>query len=165
MGMRLQLRYIDEAVARAQFFEPEFIDDNPMADEDGELYDGVLDLDKMWHIIHYLLTGSADPVDSPLSLMLGYGEVIGGDFGYGPPLLISADQMAEFQRQFRSLSDDDLRRRYDPAVMQAVQIYIADALAGEGEEGWPDVNSYLIELRKFAAHCANNNLAAISLIS
>jgi len=45
------------------------------------------------------------------------------------------------------LSDDELRRRYDPAAMAAQDVYMADFLAVEGEMGWEYVMQSIPALR------------------
>jgi hypothetical protein len=42
-----------------------------------------LDLQKSWHMLHYLFTGSIDDMRSPAAALLS-GEELGEDIGYGP---------------------------------------------------------------------------------
>jgi hypothetical protein len=52
-------------------------------DGDSEPPDSI-DLDKAWHGIHYLLTGTAEGGDGPEALAILGGEEFGPDVGYGP---------------------------------------------------------------------------------
>jgi hypothetical protein len=53
------------------------------------------DLDKAWHGIHWLLTGTADSGSEPLCYLLAGGTQIGDiDVGYGPARSFSAEEVA-----------------------------------------------------------------------
>ena len=123
----------------------------------------VLELDKSWHALHFLLTGDAGGAPYPLGLVMG-GEDIGADQGYGPARLIEPAEMLDFSAALSELSDADLKRRYDPAEMAQHHVYIADSLVEEGEEGWDYLASFLSGLRRFAERCVHTNSGAIILI-
>lgn len=57
-------------------------------DDDGEMPDPELDLDKTWHGIHYLLTGTAWEISAGADAAILGGDDIGEDNGYGPPRLL-----------------------------------------------------------------------------
>ena len=83
-----------------------------------------VDLDKAWHGIHYLLTGTADGGDGPASFLLAGGESIGDiEVGYGPARALTAAQVQAFHQALSSITPEDLRSRFDPAEMQALKIY------------------------------------------
>ena len=123
----------------------------------------MLNLDKSWHAIHFLLTGDAGGAPYPLGLVMG-GEDIGADQGYGPARLIEPDEMLDFSAALSALSDAELKKRYDPAEMAQHHVYIADSLVEEGEEGWNYLVSFLLGLRRFAERCVQTNSGAIILI-
>src|SRR5829696_3506561 len=83
-----------------------------------------LDLDKAWHGVHFLLTGSADEVDGPAGYLLAGGEDIGDD-GDGDPgaRLLGPAQVRDFAALLAALDDDEVARRFDPARMTALGIY------------------------------------------
>lgn len=80
-------------------------------------------LEKAWHGLHYLLTGSASEGDLPLAFLLQGGEEIGEDDGYGPPRLFSHEQVRELDAALSPISDDELWNRFDPAQMSAEGVY------------------------------------------
>jgi hypothetical protein len=57
---------------------------------------GSLSLDKVWHGVHFLLCGKAEPDADPASQAVLGGEEIGeDDFGYGPARYLTPAQVAE----------------------------------------------------------------------
>ena len=76
------------------------------------------DLDKAWHGIHYLLTGTAWEGGRPLNFLVAGGRPVGDiDVGYGPARVLSAAETRGAHEALTQLSDDDLRGRFDPAAM------------------------------------------------
>jgi hypothetical protein len=90
----------------------------------------VLELDKSWHTLHYLLTGSAEPSDSALGWAIMGGKEIGPDLGYGPARLLTASEVQEIASALAHVSSEDLTQRFDLDKMVASEIY---ACRDEGE--------------------------------
>ena len=88
--------------------------------DDGETS---LDLDKAWHGVHWLLTGSADETAHPTSDAILGGEPVGEDLGYGPPRLLSPARVAAVAGRLAGVGHDDLQARLDPAAMQEAGVY------------------------------------------
>jgi hypothetical protein len=80
-------------------------------------------LEKAWHGLHYLLTGSAEEADPPLGFILQGGEEFGVDFGYGPARLFRAEEVNHLHIALEAVSDDVLWSRFDPAEMTAAGVY------------------------------------------
>jgi len=122
----------------------------------------VLSLDKAWHGIHYLLTGSAEPVGAlPGQAVLG-GAEIGEDFsGYGPARLFAADQVAALAE---ALADPAVEReaveRFDPPRMTELQIYPF----GWDEDHREWLLSSLRELARFYAEAAEHGRAVATCL-
>jgi hypothetical protein len=83
----------------------------------------VLELEKSWHTLHYLLSGSAEPTDSPLGRAILGGKEIGPDLGYGAARLLSAAEVREIASALAQVSPEDLTRRFDLDKMIASKIY------------------------------------------
>ncbi len=82
------------------------------------------DLDKAWHGIHFLLTGSAWKGDPPLNFLVAGGTQVGDvDVGYGPARAFRASEVALIAAALESVSQEDLRGRFDPGVMMREGIY------------------------------------------
>lgn len=86
--------------------------------EDGDR----MDLDKMWHGLHFLFTGTAEEGPEPACFLLCGGEEIGNE-DVGPARVLSPDQVSQFAAFLGELSHDELARRYNPARMTALEIY------------------------------------------
>lgn len=93
-----------------------------------------VDVDKIWHGIHYLLTGSAGEGTDPLAQAILGGKPVGEDLGYGPARVLRPDKVAAVATALAAVTPDDLRERFDPEDMEAQQIYLAEAFADNSEE-------------------------------
>lgn len=77
-------------------------------------------LDKLWHALHVLLCGETYGQSAALD-----GKAIRGyDLGYGPPMYLTAQQVAEYARQLAEMSDADIRDRFDPEAMRGEDVYV-----------------------------------------
>ncbi|WP_298467317.1 YfbM family protein [uncultured Erythrobacter sp.] len=122
------------------------------------------DIDKSWHIVHYLLCGDAGRGDGPLA-------IIGDDLnpladinlGLGKPNIISADWVKEFAELASHMTDESFLERYVPEEMPLNELYMGDVVA-RGDVG--DIREYALEnfqfLRDFASEAAENGQAIIT---
>jgi hypothetical protein len=91
-----------------------------LADGEGDLGD----LDKSWHGIHYLLTGTADEGGAPLDFLVAGGVDVGDeDVGYGPPRAFTSEETRAIAAALAAISDDELRSRFAPEAMMKAEIY------------------------------------------
>ncbi len=124
-----------------------------------------IDLDKEWHAVHFLLTGTADVVNGPLGLILGMFEEVGPDHGYGPAWFIPAKAVCAFHTALSAHSDEEWARRYDAAAAVSDQVYLAEALADEGEEALGFLQADVARLRAFVSAAVDANDNAFALIT
>jgi hypothetical protein len=87
----------------------------------GPLQEG-LDLQKSWHILHYLFTGSLDDARSPGAALLS-GEELGEDIGYGPVRLHDPKRTTEFARFLEGNDLASVLARMNVAEMARIGIY------------------------------------------
>lgn len=123
------------------------------------------DLDKEWHAVHFLLTGSPDVVRGPLGLILGEFEEVGPDHGYGPAWLIPAEALRAFNDALSMHSDEEWARRYDAAAAISGKVYLAETLADEGEEAIGFLQADVARLRSFVSAAVDANDNAFALIT
>jgi hypothetical protein len=91
-----------------------------LAHDEGE----IVDLDKAWHGIHYLLTGTAWEGDPPLNFLVIGGREVGDDeVGQGPARTYTAAESREIAGALAALSDAELRSRFAPDAMMRLEIY------------------------------------------
>jgi hypothetical protein len=119
----------------------------------------VLNLQKSFHTLHYLLTGSALPVDSPLGRAILGGQELGPDLGYGPARLLTPDQVREIAESLTHVTEEDLARRFDLSAMMTAEIY-ACRDSGELELA----QEYLPQVQLFYTEAASNDRAMLLYI-
>ncbi|MEM6586593.1 MAG: YfbM family protein [Pseudomonadota bacterium] len=163
MGMVWIARQADENEVAAVRSDP----DSVMDFLDPEDWDTapIIDLDKEWHALHFLLTQSAGPTSDPLSLVLGNHEEIGEDVGYGPAFLISAKSVKAFSEAVQTIDEAALKQRYDTKAMVAQQVYLGESYDHEGEQGLEFLTDRLNELRDFAAKATAGGFGLIAVIT
>lgn len=81
----------------------------------------MLDLDKSWHGLHYLLTGSAWEGESPSGFLINGGELI--DLDMTSARVFWPKQVAEIDEMLTSATENGLRRKFEPEAMMQEQVY------------------------------------------
>lgn len=110
-------RMADEA--RKALEDPELLEELLESDDDVTS----VDLDKAWHGLHWLLTGSGEPTDDAASDAIFGGEPIGEDLGYGPGRLLPASGVSAVANVLRELDPDSLSSRMDRAAMARADLH------------------------------------------
>ena len=83
----------------------------------------VLSLEKAWHGLHALLTGTAWGGAEPLGFLVAGGEAVGPPLSYGPARLLRHDFVRRLDDALQGISDVQLWSRYDPARFEAEGVY------------------------------------------
>jgi hypothetical protein len=121
-----------------------------LADDEG----ADVDLDKAWHGIHYVLTGSADAGAAPLDFLLEGGRYVGDEeIGYGPPWAFTSAETKNIADALSAVTDDQIAARYDPRAMAAAGVY-PEKLWDRGDtsgEAFRYLTEYLTILRATVA--------------
>jgi len=125
------------------------------------------DLDKAWHGIHYLLTGTDAEGEYPSNFLVAGGTTVGNvDVGYGPARALTSTETRAVRDFLKSVDDEELRRRFNPEDMLAKRIY-PDIWARDPAE--QDSLGYLIEhvriLRGFLDQAVDEGLGIVLYIS
>lgn len=86
---------------------------------------GFVDLDKAWHCLHFLLTGSAQGGQPPLDFLLQGGAAIGTEDlgGAGPARAFRAAEVARIADALAPLEPAALMRRFDLKKLEALDVY------------------------------------------
>jgi len=83
----------------------------------------LINIDKAWHGLHYLLTGSVWEGDEPLcSVVLG-GDEVGDDLVYGPVRFLAVEKVKEISAVLKEVCVDSLMQRYDAQAMNDAEVY------------------------------------------
>jgi Domain of unknown function (DUF1877) len=123
-----------------------------------------LDIDRSWHIIHFLLTGDPWEGEYPLvNVVLGGNELPGTDAGYGPFRYLVDAEVKTVSQALASISADDLWSRFDVSRVQAADIYPSPWTGGEGEKEY--VSQNYEALRQYFADAAASGKAMLLYLS
>jgi Domain of unknown function (DUF1877) len=127
--------------------------------------DTEVDLDKAWHGIHYLLTGSAEPGGTLASKVIMGGEDIGPNRGYGPAQLLKPEEVKAIAHLLEETTSDMLRKRFAPKEMTRAGVYPEIIWERDGEEALKYVLDYYEKLVAFYKLAAQREQAVIFVIS
>lgn len=134
--------------------------DEPREDDDE------IDLDKSWHGMHFVMTGSADATDSPLSFIVHDWPEIGDiDVGYGPAKAIKSEHVSRFFDALESFTPDMLRAQYRPDRMEEEELYLAEFFSRDRTEGIEYIEYWLEELRGFLRQCVARKMGLVTYLS
>jgi len=151
-------------LARLMGAKPEPVPPPPsldLAPGEGDLgRDG--DFEKSWQGLHYLLTGTAWEGEPPLNFLMGGGRELELEDGESPLLTHSSADTRRIADALTQLSDEQVRRRLNPAEMKELDIY-------PGIPDEPEHLQYLLEdlrrLRKTVSAVASRGLGLLVSIS
>ena len=123
-----------------------------------------LDVDKAWHGLHFLLTGSAWEGSFPLNFVVAGGREVGGDLGYGPARGLTSADVLKIDEALEPLTRAELTGRFDAQRMTELQIY---------PDGWSDdpngeldyLLEYYADLREFVRRTAERRHALLVYLS
>jgi len=130
-----------------------------------EVGDTEVDLDKAWHGIHYLLTGSVESNGTLASKVIMGGEDIGPDRGYGPAQLLKPAEVKAIAQLLEATTPDMLRKRFKPKEMTRVDVYPGVIWDRDGDEALSYVLDYYKKLVAFYKLAAERGQAVILAIS
>lgn len=83
-----------------------------------------LDVGQEWHGLHYVLTGTAAGFPAPQGFLVeGGDELEGTDGGYGPGRIFSPREVDDIHSVLVDISAVEFESRFDPAQMNADQVY------------------------------------------
>lgn len=126
-----------------------------------------IDIDKTWHALHFLLTGSDWEGDFPRGFLVSCGEAVGDvDVGYGPARSFAPTQVNEIATYLSELDRTELRHRLDPEKMQNLKIYPSVWKDCKNiDEEWSYLQWGLDEVTKFAVESSKENSALLIYIN
>jgi Domain of unknown function (DUF1877) len=121
-------------------------------------------LEKAWHGLHFLLTGSAGESGVPLGFLLEGGQEVGKNDGYGAPRLFQPGEVQQINAALAPISDDKLWDRFDPERMESEGIYpgIWDE---EEEELRDEYLGYFHELKKVVIQAGDTGMGLLVTLS
>ena len=165
MGMIMYLLRISKQELESYIDKPDLFLENRVDDAYS------MDIDKAWGGILYLLTGKAfasgtpeDEVDSLNRIFFSaqfFDEDM--DVGYGPAHYLTPEQVAGIHRKIASLTEADLKARYNPEAMcEEEELYPS---LDWNEEDFEYLYSHFQALQSFFATAASRGEAIITFLS
>jgi hypothetical protein len=151
----------------------EFLKDSSLLEKniyDEETDDGnpkLVDIDKSWDGIIFLLTGQGlDHSDHPLLKVLFSGQAIDEDqdLGYGPAHYLTPEQVAELNDQIAKITVEDLKQKYDPKKMTELQVY-PTIWESETNEAFSYLSEYFVTVQQVYAEATKNGEAIITFLN
>src|ERR1700691_2716073 len=101
-----------EALLRDPGGITDFLNDDADAGDEEDAR-GNFDVDKAWHGIHFLLTGTAWEGTPPLDFIVRGGQEVGDvHVGYGPARAFTSAEVRKIADALRPLSPAELERRF-----------------------------------------------------
>ncbi len=134
--------------------------------KDGDVYpfNEDSDMQKMWHAVYFLLTGSADVGVGPATILLHGEPVSDEDVGYGPAMAISAEETRLLNIYLSALARKDFEARFNGPAMMAADIY-PQVWDEDAVELKSELGDAFDKLKAYCAICASHGLGMISYIS
>ena len=122
-------------------------------------------VDKAWHGIHYLLTGSAWEGSGPEAFVVAGGTAIGDvDVGYGPARAFKSKEVREIAEKLRNIEKESLKKACIKKKFFENEIY-PDIWNEEPESCFGYVLKYFEDLKRFVIEAAENGKALLVYIN
>lgn len=122
------------------------------------------EVDKAWHGIHFLLTGSDWEGSGPLAFILHGGRELKHELGYGSPHGFNSAEVKEIAQALAGLDLKALYDKADPAEFTRLEIYPTIYNSEPKEECIGYVIDYLKDLREFVQKTAAADRALIAYL-
>jgi hypothetical protein len=121
-------------------------------------------LNKAWHAIHFMLTGSRLGGEEPLNFLIAEGTPVGEvDVGYGPARVLNSGQVQKIAQALAALGPEDVARRVDLTQLDEHVIYPGNwQHDGLGPE---DVVSSYRQMRDLIVRLADQGLGMVLYIN
>ncbi len=127
-------------------------------------FNDIFDVDKMWHGVYFLLTGTDYGGEPPVSLLFQAPPVSDENIGYGPPLAISAKQTKALGDHLDGLQKSSVLARFDATQMKALKIY-PDIWDEDPAQLKAELGGAFDQLKAYCRRCADNGLGMLAYVS
>ena len=121
-----------------------------------------LDIDKSWHLIHFLLAGETWGGEGPLAAaVLGGSELAETDTGYGPLRYLLPEEVRAVAESLKTIRAADLWNKFDAASADAAEIYPS----GWTNDDFEYIGGNYEQLRQFYSEAAADRQALLLYIA
>jgi len=128
----------------------------------------LLDLDKSWESIYFLLTGCTstdfEKAEPPLSLILFNGTIVDDnqDMGYGPATYSSPEEVKEIASTLPDVNRETLSLKFQSLKSKEAELYPFNP---DSEDMFDYIFEYYAKMKEFYLAAAKNDQAVISFIN
>jgi hypothetical protein len=122
-----------------------------------------LDIDKSWHAIHFLLTGSVWEGDLPWRNVVLGGTILGEDLGCGPARYLTPEEVREVSAALEQVPPQELVARYDAERLTEANVY--PQIWQEGEVARTYLQDYYQQLYTFFCIAARQGEAVLTYLN
>ena len=129
-------------------------------DDDADV-EGSFDVDKAWHGLHYLLTGTGYEGEAPIRWAILGDQDLGADLGMGGSSFLTPGQVREVAAALADFTEAELRANFDPHEMAAFDIYPGIIWMRDGQEALDFVMAHFAPLVQFYADAAARGDAVV----
>lgn len=162
MGMTAQFKILDDQELGQMLTHPESIEDILFPDDAEDPFEDQTDIDKSWHQLHYLLTGSLEPDGSAVGDAILGGSAVGPDLGYGPARLIPSERVNEIANALRTVDIGERYEGLDQSLPALSHVYSGfDFVPGEKET----LQFFFEQLRSMYALASTNQRAGLAYLA
>lgn len=162
MGMIANLLRVTTAELETYLLDSSLLEGR-IYSEEAEEDQNLIDVDKAWDGIIFLLTGqNIQNADHPLVQVLFSGQLIDEeqDLGYGPGHYLTSDQVKDLNEKISKITTEDLKLKYNSKQMNELDVY---PIWDEDSFDYLDENFKL--LQQTYAEAANKEQAIITFLN
>ena len=126
----------------------------------------VVDIDKAWDGIIFLLTGqSLANAEHELVQVLFSGQLVeeDQDLGYGPAHYLTPEQVVNLNETLAGITVDELRKNYNPEKMTEEEVY--PTIWDEGDDAFGYLSDNFLQVQELYAEAAKNGDAIITFLN
>jgi hypothetical protein len=81
------------------------------------------ELEKDWHRLHFVLTGSARSTNHVLSKVIIGDKSVSGQIDLGEPRFLNPNEVKEIARVLQNMTEEEVKTRFNPQAMVDARVY------------------------------------------
>ncbi len=162
MGMICNLLRVTRTELEEYLKDSSLLDNRLYDDESDDENSNLVDIDKSWDGIIFLLRRQKS--DGSLTKVIFSGQIIDEeqDLGYGPGQYLTPEQVKEMNEEISKISIDELSEKYDASKMIELEVY---PNVWEDENALNYLTEYFKTIQEVYAKASKNDEAIITFIS
>lgn len=165
MGMVGNLLRVTNDELQAYLKDSSLLEERVYNDESEEEDPNLIDIDKSWEGILFLLTGqNLETLNHPMGKVLFSGQSIDEeqDLGYGPGQYLTPEQVKETDEELSKITAEEIAKRFDSQKMTELDVYPS---VWEDEDIFDYLLEYFKDVQNFYSTAAKNNEAVITFVN